>query len=135
MSKSIKPKNNTYIDSTGIVHKKKLLSDLLEPEQSKLNLVSDCFSTVDMNVTHRVGNIVHVSFRALTSRAIANSEVWAYLPWPYDAISPHFAFSLWQGRYEMKNPLFMFLADNRVSGNPIPNGTWVQCDFMYICKL
>lgn len=38
MKKSIKLKNENYIDSTGIVHNKKLLSDILE---TKYNLITD----------------------------------------------------------------------------------------------
>lgn len=135
MSKSIKYKNNTYIDSTGVVHNTKLLSSFLEPEVSKLNLVSNCFSTIDTNTVMRIGNIVHVSFRALTAKAIGNMEVWAYTPYLWDGNSKSgWTFPLYQGRYEMKNPLFMFVNTNMLNGNAIPTGTWVQCDFVYICK-
>lgn len=41
MSKSIKLKNNTYWDSTGIVHNKKILSEIIDVNKYKLTITAD----------------------------------------------------------------------------------------------
>lgn len=46
MSKSIKFNNNTYVDSTGVVHKRELLSDVLNKQSNNISEQSDIFKFV-----------------------------------------------------------------------------------------
>lgn len=48
MPKSIKPKNNTYMDSTGIVHNRELLSDLL----SRISLMAYPVGSIYISVNN-----------------------------------------------------------------------------------
>ena len=46
MNKSIKPKNNTYIDSTGVVHNRKLLSQII----NEIGLITHPVGSIYMSV-------------------------------------------------------------------------------------
>ena len=48
MSKAIKLKNNTYIDSTGIVHNKELLSSIINTERSNIDKLQS-YSSSEMD--------------------------------------------------------------------------------------
>lgn len=60
MSKSYKLKDGNYIDSTGIVHNKQLLSNLLNAKWKKAMLNSDYFESGNVRYV-QIGNIVIVN--------------------------------------------------------------------------
>lgn len=65
MSKSYKLKDGNYIDSTGIVHNKQLLSNLLNAKWKKATLNSDYFESGNVRYV-QIGNIVIVNIDEVT---------------------------------------------------------------------
>lgn len=77
MSKSIKPKNNTYWDSSSIVHNKELLSDILNGRQISLSFNWDYIYDSDINYNcFKIGKIVIVNIQVIAfKKEIPNHQV------------------------------------------------------------
>lgn len=92
MNKSIKPKNNTYFDSKGIVHDKKLLSDILNnidivESGSNANGTWIKYANGKMVQYNKIiGNQFNCTSRPITTRfyyqdennSAENTKVWNY---------------------------------------------------------
>ena len=66
MSKSIKIKNNTYIDSTGVTHKKSLLSTLLDNITNSTKTLSDSITKINNSITsinNSINSIDKINFK------------------------------------------------------------------------
>ena len=63
MSKSYKLKDGNYIDSTGIVHNKKLLSEILDIQEIPLAINENYVYSTDFDVyCYKVGKLVIIEF-------------------------------------------------------------------------
>lgn len=64
MAKSIKYKNDYFLDSTSIVHNKNNLSQLLSKKESSLDLTNTKCKDVTVNILRKQLNIVTLDFEA-----------------------------------------------------------------------
>lgn len=77
MSVSKKPKNNEYIDSTGVVHNRKKLSEYLTSSTGSASLDSTYIDTAEANSWSRFGNIVVFTFTLKTKGTWNNTTIFA----------------------------------------------------------
>lgn len=64
MAKSIKYKNDYFLDSTSIVHNKNNLSGLLSKKESSLDLTNTKCKNISVNILRKQLNIVTLDFEA-----------------------------------------------------------------------
>ncbi|MBQ6546461.1 MAG: hypothetical protein IJL74_00490 [Bacilli bacterium] len=74
MSKSIKLKDDTYIDSTGVVHNRDLLSDILENINNHLNTIDSSLETNAMTIC------------LSANKSIGVSSTWTYYYMQFDTV-------------------------------------------------
>ena len=79
MSKSIKLKDNNYLDSTGITHNRQLLSDILYDSgwvdmSSYINATNFSVRTGQPPMVRRIGNVVYWKGSVYCSTAVNDKE-------------------------------------------------------------
>ena len=135
MSKSYKLKDGNYIDSTGIVHNKKLLSDILSIQEGQLTVNSNYFSSIDVNKVQKQGNIVTIDFRGLVSNDIP-SNTQGILVSPYAnrvSAGGSTGFCFIGDRYASSAvSLWFFMFGVNIVFLPITKGKYVHLHYTYL---
>ena len=89
MSKSIKFKNNVYLDSSNIVYKRKSLKSILEQPSITLQFNTNFIYTTDLEYDcYKLGKMVFVNFHTIAFKAVPTATDWVIsnLPHPSNII-------------------------------------------------
>ncbi len=111
MSKSIKFRNNVYLDSKSIVHNQKDLFNLLEVKNLNLSLINQPYYIINYSEytqgSQILGHVTYICFFLHVNSRPSYDEKILDVPKPMS--SPHWQFKCWETAQDNNTPLVIHI--------------------------